>query len=168
MKVRHAAKEALLAMGYPYAMELPPDLLDTKREDGREPGLSAGNVVLAVVSALYQSSALVGVGPPQVLPDAGGGRGVVRHRRGPLALHPAVPGGPPLAFEGHAGRRFDDAVGGGGGVDLIALPAAVFTSGMALIFAPWHLALWTAIALRPEDEQEEQPTPRPPRPRPTS
>ncbi len=166
MKVRHAAKEALLALGYPYAMELPPDLLETEREGGRKPGLSGGNITLAVVSLLYQSGGLVALwflldyfrmpAAAEVLLGAGAG----------LVLATVC------ALMGHHSRSRDMQSVGSAllwvatvGWILLALPAAVFTSGMALLFVPWHLAMWTAIALRPEDDPEKPPAPRAPRPR---
>jgi hypothetical protein len=43
---------------------------------------------------------------------------------------------------------------------LVAPPLALFSYGVALAFVPWHLALWTAISLRPEAEEEEAPAKR--------
>ncbi|RKH89255.1 hypothetical protein D7Y21_11145 [Corallococcus sp. AB045] len=158
MKVRHAAKESLLAMGYPYAMELPPDLLETKGADGRAAGLTAGNVTLAVGSALYQSAGLVTVwffleyfGMPAA-PEVTFGIGAV------LWLFTVA------SLVGHHSRSRDlqsisSVVLWAAAVvwTLVALPLALFTNGVALLFVPWHLSLWTAIALRPEAEAEEAP-----------
>ncbi|MBZ4375124.1 hypothetical protein [Corallococcus sp. AS-1-6] len=158
VKVRHAAKEALLAMGYPYALELPPELLETKGADGREPGLSVGNAVLALGSALYQSAGL----------------GVVwfflSYLRIPAAAEVSFGTGAVLwlftllSLVGHHSRSRD--LQSIGSVVLwvaavlwiiVALPMAVFSYGVALLFVPWHLALWTAISLRPEAESEDAP-----------
>ncbi|AFE07852.1 hypothetical protein COCOR_07972 [Corallococcus coralloides DSM 2259] len=156
MKVRHAAKEALLAMGYPYAMELPPELLETKRADGRPAGLTAGNVTLAVVSTLYQSAGMVGVWA------------LLEYFRMPAAAEVSFGIGSILwlftgvSLVGHHSRSRDmqsiaSVVLWAAAVAwiLIALPLALFSNGVALAFVPWHLALWTAISLRPEAEEEE-------------
>ncbi|NOJ98788.1 hypothetical protein HMI51_38475 [Corallococcus coralloides] len=161
MKVRHAAKEALLAMGYPYAMELPPELLETKGADARKPGLSVGNATLAVVSALYQSVGMVGVWI------------LLEYLRMPAAAEVTFGIGSVLwlftglSLMGHHSRSRDmqsiaSTVLWAAAVVwiLIALPLALFSYGVALLFVPWHLALWTAISLRPEAETEEAPAKR--------
>ncbi|NOK16674.1 hypothetical protein [Corallococcus carmarthensis] len=157
MKVRSAAKEALLALGYPYAMELPVELLETKGAGGKESGLSGGDVVLAVVSLLYQSVALLGarliltnfnLNADEVTLGIGAG----------IWLFTLA------ALAGHQGRSRDLQVVGSVGLwvvtvfwGLMALlgSAAVGVGALALI--PWHLALWTAISLRPEPEPEALP-----------
>ncbi|RKG69632.1 hypothetical protein D7W79_32725 [Corallococcus exercitus] len=167
MKVRHAAKEALIALGYPYAMELPPDLLEPQRTGGREPGLSSGDITLAVVSLLYQSGGLVGVGA------------LLDYFRMPAATEVTVGIGVVLwlftllSMVGHHSRSRDLQVIGSAVLwsaavvwSLIALPSALFTNGISLLLVPWHLALWTAYSLRPEPEPEESPAPRSPRPTP--
>ncbi|NPD24275.1 hypothetical protein D7Y27_21215 [Corallococcus sp. AB004] len=164
MKVRHAAKEALIAMGYPYAMELPPELVEAKGADNRAEGLTAGNATLAVASALYQSAAMVTVWF------------LLEYFRMPAAAEVTFGIGSVLwiftvlSLMGHHSRSRDmqsiaSVVLWAAAVlwILVALPLAVFTYGVALIFIPWHLALWTAISLRPEAE-EEAPTKRAPSP----
>ncbi|MHA7634907.1 hypothetical protein [Corallococcus sp. M7] len=161
MKVRHAAKESLISMGYPYAMELPPDLLESKGTDGRPAGLTAGNVVLAVASALYQSSAMVGLWfflsyfrMPAAAEVTFGVASILWIFTG-------------LSLMGHHTRSRD--MQSIGSVVLwvaavlwmvVALPLALVSYGVALLFVPWHLALWTAISLRPEAEEPEAPAKR--------
>lgn len=161
MKVRHAAKEALLALGYPYAMELPPELLETKRADGREPGLSAGDTVLAVVSMLYQWGclALVWIFLEYAnMPAAGAVSIGIGAALGIFTL---------TALMGHHSRSRGLQLIGSTMLwaaaviwIMLALPSALFTSGVSLLLVPWHLSLWTAYALRPEAESEEPPAPR--------
>lgn len=155
MKVRHAAKEALLAMGYPYAMELPPELLETKRADGREPGLSVGNITLAVVSLLYQSGVLAMVWLFLDYSKWAAATELMLGISAVLWLFTV------LSLVGHHSRSRDLQSISSGVLwmaavvwILIALPTALFTNGVSLLFVPWHLSLWTAIALRPEAEEE--------------
>ncbi|WP_223640263.1 hypothetical protein [Corallococcus sp. EGB] len=164
MKVRHAAKEALLAMGYPYAMELPPDLLETQEEGARKPGLSGGDITLALVSALYQSGVLVATW--YLLGYHQATTGVM------LSVGAGIWLATLCALMSHHSRARNMQIVASTllwvatvGWFLVALPAAVFTSGLALVVAPWHLALWTAISLRPEAEEEEPPAPKTRRPR---
>ncbi|MFP2899500.1 hypothetical protein [Corallococcus sp. 4LFB] len=167
MKVRHAAKEALLALGYPYALELPPELLETKRANGKEPGLSGGDITLAVVSLLYQSAGLVVVGF------------FLKYFRIPAATEVAMGIGAVLwlftllSLVGHQSRSRDlqvisSTVLWAAAVvwSLIALPSALLTSGLSLLTVPWHLATWTAFALRPEPDTEEPLEPSEPGPTP--
>ncbi|NPC51227.1 hypothetical protein D7X99_24625 [Corallococcus sp. AB032C] len=165
MKVRHAAKEALLAMGYPYAMELPPELVEAKGADGRAVGLSAGNITLAVVSLLYQSGALAAVWLFLAYSRMEAATEVMLGIGAVLWLFTV------LSLVGHHSRSRDmqsisSVVLWAAAVVwlLVALPLALFTNGVALLFVPWHLALWTAISLRPEAEEEEAPTKRAPPP----
>ncbi|MBN8230285.1 hypothetical protein JYK02_22485 [Corallococcus macrosporus] len=166
MKVRHAAKEALLALGYPYALELPPELVELKRSGGREPGLSGGDVTLAVVSLLFQSGSLMGVGA------------LLDYIEMPAATEVTVGIGlvlwlfTVLSMAGHASRSRDLQVisspvlwAAAGIWSLIAVPSALFTNGISLLVVPWHLALWTAYSLRPEPASDE-PAPSTPGPTP--
>ncbi|NOK10236.1 hypothetical protein [Corallococcus exercitus] len=167
MKVRHAAKEALLALGYPYALELPPELLETKGTNGREPGLSGGDVTLAVASLLYQSAGLVGVGF------------FLNYFRMPAATEVTIGIGAVLwlftllSLVGHHSRSRDlqvisSTVLWAAAVvwSLIALPTALLTNGLSLLTVPWHLAMWTAFSLRPESDTEEPLAPSTPGPTP--
>ncbi|RKH52168.1 hypothetical protein [Corallococcus aberystwythensis] len=165
MKVRHAAREALISLGYPYAMELPPELLETK-PPGRKPGLSGGDIFLAVVALLYQSGALalgrlaleyVDLPANEVTLGTG------------LILWLATL----CALVGHQSRSRDMQVAGSVvlwvaavGWILVALAgtAAIGTGALALV--PWHVTLWTAIALRPESAPDEAPAPPASRPTP--
>jgi hypothetical protein len=158
MKVRHAAKEALIALGYPYAMELPPELLETQPTHGREPGLSGGDVVLAVVSLLYQWGGLAVVWlflEYSKMASAGEVSVGIGAALGLCTL---------VSLLGHHLRSRDMQIVGSTVLwaaavawILIALPSALFTSGVSLLLVPWHLALWTAWSLRPEEEPEKPP-----------
>ncbi|RKH65310.1 hypothetical protein D7X96_24035 [Corallococcus interemptor] len=158
MKVRHAAKEALIALGYPYAMELPPELLETPRVNGRGPGLSGGDIVLAVVSLLYQWGGLAAVWiflEYSKMAEAG---------EVSVGIGAALGLSTGVSLLGHHQRSRDMQLVGSVVLwaaavvwILIALPSALFTSGVALFLVPWHLALWTAWSLRPEEEPEKPP-----------
>lgn len=166
MKVRHAAKEALLALGYPYAMELPPELLEKEGLALKEEPQNTGKIVIAALSVLYQSGALFllqqlgnsfKMSEDTFLSVTGGGIWLVTL----------------CAVLGHLERSRDMQLLGSVGLwvmavgwGLLSLLGAMFTGGLALVFLPWHLALWTAIALRPQPAPKESPDPPAPRPTP--
>ncbi|WP_375755514.1 hypothetical protein [Corallococcus exercitus] len=165
VKVRHAAKEALLALGYPYALELPPELLEPKHAGGRKPGLTGGDITLAVVSLLYQSGAITLVG---ALLDS-----VPMATEATFGINALFWLSTVFSLVGHATRTRSLQVIGSMvlwaaavGWILLALPSALFTNGISLLLVPWHLALWTAYSLRPEPEPEEPLAPSTPGPTP--
>ncbi|NPC72500.1 hypothetical protein D7Y27_29050 [Corallococcus sp. AB004] len=159
--VRQAAKDALLDLGHPYALALPPELLE--REARRRTRIGGFGVAVTLASMLYQTGlfyvVLLHDGvvhnqhsihlPPEQL---------TRARVVPWALMTLtglLPGLVSLA--GHAlKRRWLQNTGW-----LLILAQALAWSGLAgfacarsgpslfTLYAPWHLAWWSAWVTRP-------------------
>ncbi|RKH47108.1 hypothetical protein D7V93_34240, partial [Corallococcus llansteffanensis] len=173
-KVRHAAKEALLSLGYPYALELPPELLDpaSPKDSGEvRTGPDKGGVIVTLLSALYQTllcvlgQLLVGYFkkdfPGQLL--------------SPFVLAGLIIWVSTLAsFFGHSLGNRTLQRGGAVGlwVQFVFWAATTFFSVVstenlgAVPFVPWHLTLAAALAMRPVPEAKEPPAPQLPTPTP--
>ncbi|RKG92763.1 hypothetical protein D7V97_40575 [Corallococcus sp. CA053C] len=174
-KVRHAAKDALLSLGYPYALELPPELLEpqapvTTSDEVPSPGPGPGGVIITLLSVLCQTLFCV-LG--QLLSGYFG-----KDFRGQV-LSPFVLAGLIIwvstlsSFFGHSlGNR---TLQRGGSVGLwlqfvFWAVASLFVlsseNPLAFVFLPWHLTLGAALSMRPVPEAEEPLAPKLPTPTP--
>lgn len=173
-KVRHAAQDALLSLGYPYALELPPELLESRapaKDSGKAPtGPGMGGVIGTLLSLLYQTL-LCGLGH---LLNRYTSIDLLGQVLSPFALGGLVIWASALSsFLGHSlENRTLQRVGSVGlWIQFVFWAAAsVFfmsSEGPIIpVFLPWHLTLWAAYAMRPVPEAEESPAPKLPTPTP--
>ncbi|NOK15881.1 hypothetical protein [Corallococcus carmarthensis] len=159
--VRHAAKEALLELGHPYALELPPEVVEL--EARRRTRLGGFGAAVTTASMLYQTGLFYVV----LLHDAVVHRQhsihlppeqLTRHNVVPWALMTLTAVLPGLvSLGGHAlKRRWLQNTGW-----LLIMAQALFWSGFTCLslenigpssytlFMPWHLACWSAWVTRP-------------------
>ncbi|RYZ36847.1 MAG: hypothetical protein EOO71_30240 [Myxococcaceae bacterium] len=158
-KVRHAAKSALLALGYPYALELPPELLDSPRPRARSrpyTGPGVEGVIASLVSALYQTGLVavmhlfLGIWSRDALNPLAG-------FFIPALLATWIPTLCALIGFG-TGQRTLHRIGSWGQWLLMAVWALASLSSIPtwgpvlLSILPWHVTLWAALAMRPGPE----------------
>ena len=164
--VRQAAKAALLALGYPYALELPPEMVESYPsappvDDSTPPGPGpgAGSVVVTLLSSLYQTGLLSLVatftGARRIDWDSPLEQSLILGMVG--VWLPAL-----CAFLGHGlGKRWLQVIGAVGlwllfvGWGLASLAGTASLGPGSLLLLPWHLALWAAIVMRPVPEKTE-------------
>ncbi|RKH15045.1 hypothetical protein D7V97_01085 [Corallococcus sp. CA053C] len=164
--VRQAAKAALLALGYPYALELPPDMVESYPsappvDDSTRPGPGpgAGSVVVTLLSSLYQTGlfSLVATftGARRIDWDSPLEQSLILGMVG--VWLPAL-----CSFLGHTlGKRWLQVIGAVGlwllfaGWGLASLAGTASLGPGSLLLLPWHLALWAAIVMRPVPEKTE-------------
>ncbi|CAM4321818.1 hypothetical protein G4177_28525 [Corallococcus sp. ZKHCc1 1396] len=171
--VRHAAKDALLSLGYPYALELPPELLETPARAHPVPskpytGPGAVGIAATLLSALYQS----GVVAVAQLVMSFGHFDWERPWTEPFLPALLAVWIPTLsALFGHGlGNRTAHVVGSWGLWLLAAAWSVAALVGLSasqpfwLFVLPWHLALWSAWTMRPGPDPQAKPeTPTEPR-----
>ncbi|RKH02490.1 hypothetical protein D7Y13_35530 [Corallococcus praedator] len=165
-KVRHAAKAALLSLGYPYALELPPELLDTPQARTTEPytGPGAVGVVATLLSALYQSGIVLVAQLVLSFRNFDWDRPWTEPFL-PALLAVWVPTLCALFGLG-LGKRTLHVVGAWGLWLLLAAWSVASIIGVVEsgpfwpLFLPWHLALWAAWTMRPGPDPEA-PAPQP-------
>ncbi|NOK09473.1 hypothetical protein [Corallococcus exercitus] len=164
--VRQAAKAALLALGPPYALELPAEMVESYPsappvDDSTRPGPGpgAGSIVVTLLSSLHQTGliSLVGsfTGARRFEWDSSLGQSLILGMLG--VWLPAL-----CAFLGHSlGKRWLQVIGAVGlwllfaGWGLASLAGTASMGPGSLLLLPWHLALWAAIVMRPVPEKTE-------------
>ncbi|RKH45549.1 hypothetical protein, partial [Corallococcus sicarius] len=164
--VRQAAMAALLALGYPYALELPPEMVESYpsappvNDSPRPgPGPGAGSVVITLLSSLHQTGLirLVAEFTGAVQFDWGSSLGPSLILGMVGVWLPAL-----CSFLGHGLRkRWLQVVGAAGlwllfvGWGLASLAGTASMGPGSLLLLPWHLALWAAIVMRPVPKEAE-------------
>ena len=164
--VRQAAMAALLALGYPYALELPPEMVESYpsappvHDSPRPgPGPGAGSVVVTLLSSLHQAGLIslggAFTGAEQFDWGSSLGQSLILGMVG--VWLPAL-----CSFLGHGlGKRWLQVVGAVGlwllfvGWGLASLAGTASMGPGSLLLLPWHLALWAAIVMRPVSEKTE-------------
>ncbi|MCY1040997.1 hypothetical protein OV208_06680 [Corallococcus sp. bb12-1] len=160
-KVRHAAKAALLSLGYPFALELPPELLDSPQARSTAElytGPGTVGVVATLLSALYQTGVILAA---QVFMS------FLHFNQEHWWTEPFFPGLlavwiPTLCalFGLGLGQRTLHSVGAVGlwlvmaAWSAASLVVLTTSSPFWLLFLPWHVALWAAWTMRPGPEPE--------------
>ena len=169
--VRAAALEALMELGYPYALEVHPDVLEAVRGDAFGGKDAARSIPISKPAIAVTLLALISQVIMLVLIAMSRGRSYVGETFHLITLGLIV--GPPLlAASGHAlGMRGMQSMGARGMMlqGLVWLFIAWLDSGtyqgyLPLVLIPWYLPLIAAVLMREKSEDADTPPAAPVKP----